>query len=216
MRKYEIVVLSKGAFARTLKIYAPRKAERAVIVCDGTDAVDIFIAALESLRIKNTAVIALEGAQSQLDFLPFDPAEGNGEAQAFYEFLSDAAIPYLDKRFGFGFYGVFGAGTSGIAAIHAATKKRNNLEAFAALSAPYFCGGTNLNAFLKDNDFADAFYYIFTNRDLQISADIQDAYQTSAFCVYKRIREFTYNAVFRIDRDNKSAIREFLTEFSKI
>ena len=62
---------------------------------------------------------------------------------------------------------------------------------------------------MKDNDFADAFYYIFTNRDLQISADIQDAYQTSAFCVYKRIREFTDNAVFRIDRDNKSAIREF-------
>lgn len=37
-RDYEIVVLSKGAFARTVRVFSPKKADRAILMHDGQNA----------------------------------------------------------------------------------------------------------------------------------------------------------------------------------
>ena len=88
-RKYEIAVLSKGAYARTVRLYVPQKADRAIIMHDGQN---VFydedaaykkswraIDALKAAGVKNTAIIGIDsvGATRYDDYLPFPTSSTN-------------------------------------------------------------------------------------------------------------------------------------------
>ena len=69
-RKYEIAVISKNGYARTVRIYAPKSADRAIIMHDGKnvfyDEDAVYkkswraLDALKSAGVKNTAIIGVD------------------------------------------------------------------------------------------------------------------------------------------------------------
>ncbi|MDE6029690.1 MAG: hypothetical protein K2F90_05185 [Clostridiales bacterium] len=179
-RKYEIAVLSKGGFARTVRIYAPKKADRAIIMHDGQNvfydedatykkswrALDAFKAA----GIKNTAIIGIDStATRDYDYMPFPseldeygiPTTG-GKADAYMEYLEEIIIPYLDKRFGFKFYGMLGSSNGGLATLYFAARKNARVKAYGLFSTPLFVSPKAFAEFFKTATFdADAYYKVY-------------------------------------------------------
>ncbi len=180
-RKYEIVVLSKGPFARTLRIYAPKKADRAIVMHDGQNvfydsdaaygkswrALDI----LKACAIKNTAIVGIDStATREDDYLPFpiefdDPnkPKTGGKADAYMEFLEKTVIPYLDKRFSFKFYGMLGSSAGALATLHFAKRKNERFKAYGMYSTPLFVSPVAFDGYLKSASFdPDAFYHVYS------------------------------------------------------
>lgn len=181
-RKYEIAVLSKGGFARTVRIYAPKKADRAIIMHDGQNvfydndatykkswrALDI----LKSEHIKNTAIIGIDGAGTrEYDYMPF-PFElpeqygmklVGGKADEYMAYLNEIIVPYLDKRFGFKFYGMLGSSAGGLATLYFAAQNNARFKAYGIFSAPLFVSPVAFKKFFAENTFEkNAYYKIYT------------------------------------------------------
>lgn len=179
-RKYEIAVVSKGAYARTLRIYAPKKADRAVIMHDGQNAfydrdasygkswrvLDI----LKACGIKNTAVVGIDSTPSRDDdYLPFEnelAAYGikkcGGKASAYSDYIETRVIPYLDKRFGFKLYGMLGSSAGALATLDFAEKNLSSFKAYGMYSAPLFVSPNAYDRHLPGATFdTDAFYHVY-------------------------------------------------------
>lgn len=180
-RKYEIAVLSKGGFARTVRIYAPKSADRAIIMHDGQN---VFydedatykkswraLDALKAENIKNTAIIGIDStATREYDYMPFPselsdygmPTTG-GKADAYMEYLEEIIIPYLDKRFGFKFYGMLGSSNGGLATLYFAARKNPRVRAYGMFSTPLFVSPAAFNKFFESATFdSTAYYKIYT------------------------------------------------------
>lgn len=180
-RKYEIAVLSKGGFARTVRIYAPKSADRAIIMHDGQN---VFydedatykkswraLDALKELKIKNTAIIGIDSvATRDFDYMPFPselseygmPTTG-GKADAYMEYLNDIIIPYLDKRFNFKFYGMLGSSNGGLATLYFAARQNPRVKAYGMFSTPLFVSPTAFDKFFETATFdSDAYYKVYT------------------------------------------------------
>ena len=183
-RKYEIAVLSRGAFARTLRIYAPKNADRAVIMHDGQN---VFydddatykkswraLDALKAENIKNTAIIGIDSEGTrEYDYLPF-PCEltdlekyhirlVGGRADEYMAYLTETVIPYLDKRFNFRFYGMLGSSAGGLATLYFAAKKHKSFKAYGIFSAPLFVSPAAFDKFFEQTEFdTEAYYKIYT------------------------------------------------------
>ena len=180
-RKYEIAVLSKGGFARTVRIYAPKKADRAIIMHDGQNvfydadasykkswrALDV----LKSENIKNNSIIGIDSvATRDYDYMPFPselsaygiPTTG-GKADAYMDYLNDIVIPYLDKRFGFKFYGMLGSSNGALATLYFAAKKHEKIKAYGLFSTPLFVSPAAFAKFFTEASFnKNAYYKIYT------------------------------------------------------
>lgn len=248
MRKYEIAVLSKGSFARTVRIYSPRSADRAVIMHDGQNAFDDAEATygkswrmteeLKSLGIKNVAVIAVDSAPSrEYDYLPF-PTEleqygiqkSGGRADAYADYLESIVVPYLDKRFGYKFYGMLGSSFGALATLYFASKKNARFNAYGMFSAPLFVSENAFDAFFKDAEFdADAYYQIYTGGsekvyETEYAELTRDLFVSSAFKLTSALRDKGIkNLSLSLDNLGKhdetywrAPAREFLRAFSKL
>ena len=178
-RIYEIAVLSKGAFARTVRIYAPKRATRAIIIHDGQNvfcdndatykkswrAVEV----LKSAGIKNTAIIGIDSIEATRidDYLPFHteldaygyPTHGGGEG-VYSDYIEQIIIPYLDKRFGFEFYGRLGSSAGAIATIGMACRKNNRIKAYGMFSPPLFFCPTAYDKLFDTKPFDSAAQYL--------------------------------------------------------
>lgn len=145
MKNYETAVVSNGEMARTLRIYAPKHADRAIIMHDGRN---VFfdkdssynkswrmIEILKTQKAKNIAVIGIDvpDATRYDDYTAFAadehiPYDVGGKADAYLNYLKNTVIPYLDKRFGYKKYAMLGSSAGALATI-----------SFAALNNPRFC-----------------------------------------------------------------------------
>ncbi|MCM1368111.1 MAG: alpha/beta hydrolase-fold protein [Roseburia sp.] len=177
-RNYEIAVISKGAFARTVRIFAPKKADRAIIMHDGQNVFRDEDASfkkswrateiLKSVGITNTAVIGVDSidATREDDYMPFPtelekygvPVSG-GKADVYADYLEQTLIPYLDKRFGFGFYGMLGSSAGALATLHFAARKNARLKAYGMFSTPLFISPEAYSDFFKTATFDTNSYY---------------------------------------------------------
>ncbi|MDE6293291.1 MAG: hypothetical protein K2L88_01560 [Clostridiales bacterium] len=182
-RKYEIAVLSKGGFARTLRIYAPKSADRAIIMHDGQNvfydddatykkswrALDV----LKAAGIKNTAIIGIDSTNvtRSYDYLPFPPETAatygiklvGGNADVYMDYIEQIVLPYLDKRFGFKFYGMLGSSAGGLATLYFASRKNAKLKAYGMFSTPLFVSPEAFGKFFETASFdKDAYYKIYT------------------------------------------------------
>lgn len=214
-RKYEIAVLSKGGFARTVRIYAPKKADRAVIMHDGQNvfsdgeaaykkswrAIDI----LKECGIKNTAVIGIDCTPTRLDdYLPFpnELAEYGispfgGKVETYTTYLSDIIIPYLDKRFEFEFYGMLGSSAGALATLFYASQNNKRVKAYGIFSAPVYVSPTAFEKFFGEKPFqANSMYRVYaggnentgTFRDGAAAADEPQMFVDDAFKVTNALR----------------------------
>lgn len=180
-RKYEIAVLSKGGFARTVRIYAPKHADRAIIMHDGQNvfydedatykkswrALDV----LKAESINNTAIIGIDSVKTRdFDYMPFPseldkygiPTKG-GKADAYMAYLNDIIIPYLDKRFGFKFYGMLGSSNGALATLYFAAKKHQRIKAYGLFSTPLFASPAAFGKFFDEVSFdKNAYYKVYT------------------------------------------------------
>ncbi len=181
MRKYEIAVLSKGAFARTVRIYSPKHADRALIMHDGQNAFDDadasygkswrMLDAVRALGIKNVAIIGIDSTTTRLnDYIPF-PSElekygfpnFGGNAEVYFDYLESIILPYLDKRFGYGRYAMLGSSAGAIATLCFAARKPAKFSAYGMFSTPLFLSGDAFDRFLNAAQFdASALYRIYT------------------------------------------------------
>ena len=211
-RKYEIAVLSKGGFARTVRIYAPKKADRAIIMHDGQNAfcdedatykkswraLDI----LKNCKIKNTAVIGVDSVATRMDdYLPYPStlaeygmAEiGGGKADVYFDFIEQILIPYLDKRFGFKRYALLGSSAGAIATLCLAERKLPRVSAYGIFSTPLFVSSKSYAEFLANATFdGDAHYYVYVGGNEYDEARLREAesnmYVDDAFTVVKALR----------------------------
>lgn len=212
-RKYEIVVLSLGAYARTLRIYSPKKAVRAVIMHDGQnvfyDEDAAFkkswraIDALKAAGAKDTAVIGIDcvPATRTDDYLPY-AAEcekygvvGGGNADTYAEFLCRTVLPYLDKRFGYKLYGLLGSSAGAIATMYLATKGIDKFRAYGMFSLPLFVSPDAFSKLFEKKPFAsDAMYRIYTGGNetessSKYSSLIPDLYVEGAHTIVTALRK---------------------------
>lgn len=167
-RKYEITVLSKGAFARTLRIYSPKKATHALIMHDGQNCFydeDAsykkswrMLDALKSLNIKNTAIVGIDSVDATRgdDYLPFPTeislegiAQMGGKADAYCEFITETVLPYLDKRFGYKTYGMLGSSAGAAITLYYATKNNGKFKAYGMFSTPLFVAPNGFSKLLE-------------------------------------------------------------------
>lgn len=214
-RKYEIAVLSKGAFARTVRIYAPKKADRAIIMHDGQNAFCDSEASfkkswrvldlLKAEGIKNTAVIGIDSTPTRDDdYMPFPtelekyglPVSG-GKADIYADYIEQTVLPYLDKRFNFKYYGLLGSSAGALATLYIASRKNTKIKAYGMYSTPLFvCPKAHaefLNS-LKLNE--DAFYHVYTGGsertdevpDPEICARVPQLFVDDAFTLVNSLR----------------------------
>lgn len=193
-RKYEIAVLSKGGFARTVRIYAPKKADRAVIMHDGQNvfcdedaaykkswrALDILSAA----NIKNTAIIGVDCSPMRMDeYLPFPieldeykPSCGGtgGKASEYFDYLEQMLLPYLDKRFGFEKYAMLGSSAGALATLGFAARKNARVCAYGMFSTPLFICPKAYESMLASADFDDKAYYAVYCGGSELSGELTD------------------------------------------
>ncbi len=186
-RIYEIAVLSKGSFARTVRIYAPKKADRAIIMHDGQNVFDDKDAAfnkswraaeiLRSSDIKNTAIVGIDcTAMREYDYLPFPteldkygyPTRGGG-ASIYSDYIEQIVIPYLDKRFGFSFYGVLGSSAGALATIDIAARKNPRIKAYGMFSTPLYVSPEAFEKLFESAPFdKNAYYLVYTGGNERI------------------------------------------------
>ncbi len=213
-RPYEVVILSRGDFARTVRIYAPKKADRAIIMHDGQNvfrdcdasygkswrAIDI----MKETGAKNTAVIGIDSVDATRmdDYLPF-PSEldkygvkiGGGKANIYSDYLENTVLPYLDKRFGFAFYGMLGSSAGALATIDFAARKNSRFKAYGMFSTPIFVSPAAYGKFFNSATFdAAAAYYVYVggseSEDAgEFSSLVPQAYVDSAFLVTNMLRK---------------------------
>ncbi|MDE6617795.1 MAG: hypothetical protein K2K13_02070 [Clostridiales bacterium] len=214
-RKYEIAVLSKGGFARTVRIYAPKKADRAIIMHDGQN---VFydedasykkswraLNALKAENIKNTAIIGIDSTVTrEFDYVPF-PVENaekygikqvGGKADEYMAYLEEIIIPYLDKRFGFKFYGMLGSSFGGLATLYFAARKNPRVKAYGMFSTPLFVSPDAFTEFFKTASFdTDAYYKVYTGGN-EITTDKpeltkieQQAFVTDCYILTDELRK---------------------------
>lgn len=183
-RIYEIAVLSKGAYARTLRMYVPKKADRAIIMHDGQnvfcDDEAVFkksmraAEALRALSVKNTAIIGIDCAPTRLDdYMPI-PSEltavgmpsAGGHCDRYADFIEQTVIPYLDTRFKFKKYGMLGTSAGGAATLYFASRRLEKMIAYAAFSVPLFFGHKGYAQFFSEAEFIkDAHWQIYVGGD---------------------------------------------------
>lgn len=214
-RPYEVVILSKGDFARTVRIYAPKHADRAVIMHDGQNvfldsdatynkswrAIDV----LKSAKIKNTAVIGIDSIDATRgdDYLPF-PSEldkygisfGGGKSHIYADYIEQTVLPYLDKRFDFKFYGMLGSSAGALATLDFAARKNAEFKAYGMFSTPLFICPTGYGQFFNSATFdTTANYYVYVGGNEcmdgagEFSALVPQAYVDSTFMLTNMLRK---------------------------
>lgn len=214
--KYEIAVVSKGGFARTLRIFAPKKADRAIIMHDGQN---VFrdddatykkswraLDALKTLGITNTAIIGIDSTATRYDdYIPF-PTElekygvkpSGGKAEIYCDYIEHRIIPYLDGKYGFKFYGILGSSAGGLATLAIAARNIARIRAYGIYSAPLFVCPDAFSKFFDNSSFdAQAFYHIYaggsettgTFNDRMMTAAESDLFVQDAFTIVTQLRK---------------------------
>lgn len=215
-RAYEIAVIGKGGYARTVRIYAPKKSDRAVIMHDGQNsfydgdaAYGKSWRALDALKqngIKNTAIVGIDsvGATRYDDYFPF-PTETEeygfpkcgGKADVYADYIQSMVIPYLDERFGFKLYGMAGSSAGANMTAYYASKRDGRFKAYAMFSTALFVAPDAYGEFLKEASFdPDALYsvYVGGNEDTgelddpRITGKIPQLYVDDAFALTNALR----------------------------
>lgn len=192
-RKYEIAVISKGSFARTVRIYSPKNADRAVIMHDGQNvfydddatykkswrALDV----LKECGIKNIAVIGIDSISATRfdDYLPYaaDISEygmpnGGGKANVYADYIEQMIIPYLDKRFGYKFYGMLGSSAGAVATLCFAERKIDKFKAYGFFSAPLFLCAKDYDEFFSTATFDTSASYFVYSGGSEIAGNLSD------------------------------------------
>ncbi len=211
-RKYEIAVLSKGDYARTLRIYAPKKATRAIIMHDGQNVFSDEDAAfkmswraldiLKECNAKNTAIVGIDSAATREDdYLPF-PTElekyglkrSGGKTDKYCDYISETVIPYLQKRFGFSHYAMLGSSAGATATLYYAARKDPRIKAYGMFSTPLFVSPAAFDKFFAEATFdKNASYYVYcggneTEDVGEYTKMIPDLYVDSAHILIKSLR----------------------------
>lgn len=219
-RKYEIAVLSKGGFARTVRIFAPKKADRAIIMHDGQNvfydrdatfkkswrALDV----LKELGIKNTAIIGIDSTPTrEYDYLPFpseleryDIPQMGGGADAYMEYLETIILPYLDKRFGFKKYAMLGSSAGALATLYFAARRNHKVTAYGLFSTPLFVSAAAFKQFFDSASFdSNALYHVYcggnegTLKGEELKALESDLYVQDAFTLTQALRKSKAQAI---------------------
>lgn len=192
-RKYEIAVISKGAYARTVRIYSPKNADRAIIMHDGQnvfyDEEAVYkkswraLDALKACGIKNTAVIGIDCTQTRFDdYLPFVtelsgygiPESGGGKADIYADYIEQTVIPYLDKRFGYKLYGMLGSSAGAAATLCFAERKNEKFKAYGLFSIPLFLCPQSYEDFFSAATFDPSASYCVYAGGSEYVGDVQD------------------------------------------
>ncbi len=248
-RPYEVVILSKGDFARTVRIYAPKKADRAVIMHDGQNvfldsdasygkswrAIDV----LKEINVKNTAIVGIDSIDAtRMDDYTTFPSEldkygvtfGGGKAHVYSDYIEQTVLPYLDKRFGFEFYGMLGSSAGALATIDFAARKNKRFKAYGMFSTPIFVSPAAYGEFFNSASFdPSAAYYVYVggseSEDAgEFSAVVPQAYVDSAFLVTNVLRKsgaknidlMLKNTAIHDEVHWRVPEKEFLEMFSKL
>lgn len=247
-RQYEITVLSKGAFARTVRIYSPKKADRAIIMHDGQnvfyDSEAAFgmswrmLDALKALKLKNVAIIGIDNTPTRdNDYTPFRSeldeygiAPFGGNADAYCDYISQTVIPYLDKRFGYKFYGMLGSSAGAIATLYYATKTDERVKAYGMFSTPLFVSPKAFGELFDECKVdGSAMYRVYVGgsetEDIgEYSKLIPDLYVDDAHTLVKMLRaKGVTDLRMRLENTNvhneiswRGPARDFVADFSKL
>ncbi len=211
-RKYEIAVISKGAFARTVRIYSPKKSDRAVIMHDGQNAFCDgessygkswrVLDTLKNLGIKNTAIIGIDSAATREDdYLPFPnelekygAAPYGGKADVYADYISTSVIPYLEKRFGYKLYGMLGSSAGALASLYYSSLGDKRIKAYGLFSTPLFVSGNAFDEFFKTAVFnCDDSFTVYTGGnehtdEIDLPESVPDLFVSDAFKVVRGLR----------------------------
>lgn len=236
MRKYEIVVLSKGAYARTVRIYSNKHADRAVVFHDGKSVFEgdgglHAIELVRSVKAKNVAVVAIDCVSTD-DYIPFavenDDAHAGGKTDEYRDFILQTLIPYLDRRFKFDFYAMAGIGLSAAATLYIAASKSERLRAYGLFSTPLFFCPRAFDEFLSGASFdKSALYSVYTGGSErpdglpeQISqAFVSDSFKTVNALRLSGVKDLTFSLDNLGTYDNSSRlphIKKFITDFNSL
>lgn len=226
-RKYEIAVISKGDFAKTIRIYNAKKADTAIIALDcqsfftGDAAKTVFSAC----KRKKLALIGVDGSDGKFyEFLPFEsentvnglPPCGGG-ADALADYLTTALVPYLDKRFGFKRFAVFGRSLSSAAALYTAQKGSGLIFAYGLSDAPLFISPSAFDKLLKSSKPDSARYYIYCTANAEYLPENipQKAYAASAVAIAAALADNDIQNITLDIKTDKAAVRssDILIEF---
>lgn len=197
-RIYEIAVLAKGGYARTLRIYSPKNADRAVVMHDGQNVFDDQTAAykkswraadiLKQAGIKNTAIVGIDCAPTREDdYTPFANELGEygvkpsgGKADLYCDYIRSIVIPYLDGRFKYKMYGMLGSSAGALATVAFAALKHPKFKAYGMFSAPLFLSPAAFDGMFTPDVFpADAMYRIYAG-GLEALDEIPDSDKRAA------------------------------------
>lgn len=219
-RKYEIAVISKDGFARSVRIFAPKKADRAIIMHDGQNvfreedavykkswrACDL----LKKLGIKNVAVIGVDCAPTrEFDYMPF-PSEltdrgvnCGGRADAYMDYIENMLVPYLDKRFGFKSYAMLGSSAGGAATLYFASRCNPRFSVYGMYSTPLFVSSHAYTEFFKTATFPkEAAYFVYAGGSERTASDKNladlepDLFVSDAYKVTDAVRKSGAKDVF--------------------
>ena len=211
-RKYEIAVLSKGDYARNVRIYAPKGADRAVIMHDGQNVFyDDEAAYKKSWRVldilkrcgaKNTAVIGIDCTDTRIDdYLPF-PIEfeqyglpkGGGKTDIYCDYIYSTVLPYLEKRFNFKHYAMLGSSAGSTATLYYAARKDPRIKAYGLFSPPLFLCPAAFDKFLNETEYdSSALYFVYCGGSETADAGeysklVPDLYIDSTYALIKSLR----------------------------
>lgn len=243
-RAYEVAVLSKGAFARTVRIYSPKKADRVIIMHDGQNAFydgeaayGMSWRALDALKlggIKNTAIVGIDSVPSTRydDYLPFPspsaaPQTG-GKARVYIEYILGTVLPYLKKRFGYDKFGMIGSSAGALATLAVAAEPQKEFNAYGMYSTPLFACGDAYDEFFATASFdGDACYRVFCGGNEDIAEERGKTPQLFVDDAHKLINGLRRGGARNIiyDFDNRAEHNEvawrmpfarFVKEFSEL
>lgn len=165
-RNYEIAVVSRGGFARTVRIFGGKNSKTAVIVLDGAS---LFTGEHKFLFKKaaklRTAIVGIDRTDGVGEFLPFAPENTAVTqktacgAEAFSLYVTETLIPYLKKRFYIERFLLTGHLLSAATVLYIAGTQ-SDVSAFSMTDPPLFVSPVAFEEYLKRAAFRQAAYRV--------------------------------------------------------
>ena len=222
-RNYEIAVISRGGYARTVRIFGGKNAVAALIVIDGSPLFECGTKYLfEKCRKNKIALIGIDCTERLDEYLPFkceNPAvadiNAGGNADELNLYVTETLIPYLKKRFNINRFYMFGYSFSAAAALYISAHKGCGISAFGIEDAPLFISPKAFDGFFKTAEFANAGYFITCTNNPEILPEgtPQKVYPVSAVSIVAALINYGIPVIELQTKTDSATLAESVCDF---